>query len=293
MFTFCYFSFTVVRVKILGKIKKDEETEASSGVLGDVFTLPPTTGVRSDAPQISTVESLTGDPATSSRRFQKPSDSPPKSNDSDAGSLLGLILGRHRRSIGIRGVPPPGGDLHYRPIGGKGRDKGMMYYDVLIKKIFKGEDRVRRTKRTFVNAANPSRLFARIYFSSNHGQELEPGVAYMLSGKIMDNELVLPSRGCWMEKWHDLSREQVHGLNRVYAKNCDCMIRFCVRGPHCERMKSFKHPWCDWELGLENLKEPTRDCGAKHNMCLKRHGECQWTTGKGYDSCVNPSGLFP
>lgn len=44
--------------------------------------------------------------------------------------------------------------MWYCLIGGKGCDKGMMYYDVLIKKIFKGEDRVWRIKRIFVDVVN-------------------------------------------------------------------------------------------------------------------------------------------
>lgn len=295
---------TVVRVKILGKIKKDDEiptTEASKEVLGDAFTTAPTETPAAD------VESSSGDPSklvvmkgSSPQSFQKPSDEPPTVSESEDrendvsvktnGSLPGSILGRYKRSLGLRGVPPPGGDL-YRPIGGNHRDKGMMYYDVLIKKVFKGEDNVRKTRGTFIDAANPSRVFAKIYFSSHHGQDLEPGVAYMLSGKIMDNDLILPSRGCWYEKWHELSVEEVRGLHGKYAENCDCTVQFCIPGPHCKMMQSSKHSWCYWEL--RNFREPSRDCGAKHNMCAKQHGMCHWTTGLGYHSCISPSGTFP
>ena len=283
---------TVVRVKILGKIKKDDEipaTEVPEEVLGDAFTPVPTETPTTD------IESSSKDPTTlvvmkgsSLKRFQKSTDEPPtvKTN----GSLLGSILGRYKRSLGLRGVPPPSDDL-YRPIGGNHRDKGMMYYDVLIKKFFKGEDKVRKTKGTFVDAANPSRVFAKIYFSNHHGQDLETGVAYMLSGKIMDNDLILPSRGCWYGKWHELSSEEVHGLHGKYDENCDCTIKFCIPGAHCKMMKSFTHSWCDWEL--RNFREPGRDCGAKHNMCAKRHGVCHWSTGLGYHSCMSPSGYSP
>lgn len=191
--------------------------------------------------------------------------------------------------MGLRGVPPPG-DLYYRPIGGNQRDKGMMYYDVLIKKFFKGEDKVRNSRGTFADAANPSRVFAKIYFSSSHGQDLEAGVAYMLSGRIMDNDLILPSRGCWYEKWDKLSGEEKHGLKEKYAENCDCSVRFCV-GSYCKMMQSYQHSGCYWEL--RNFKEPRNDCGAKHNMCSKQHGACAWSTGHGYQSCIRESGLFP
>lgn len=291
-----HFIFTVVRVKVLGKIKKDESTPAPEivNVLGDSFT-----SSRKNKPTTRDM----GDSSTP-HSFQKPSDLPPGEGGSEVPStvsLLGSILGRHKRSLGVglRGAPPPppAADLHkprhYRPIGGKRRDKGMMYYDVLVKKVFKGGDKVRNTRGTFVDASNPRRFFAKIYFSSHHGQDLEPGVAYMLSGKIMDNDLVLPSRGCWLEKWKDLSGEEVRGLHGKYAKNCDCMINFCVPGYHCKMMQSSLRPSrCAWEL--RNFREPTRDCGAKHNLCAKKQdGVCQWTTGRGFDSCLNPPGLFP
>lgn len=239
--------------------------------------------------------------------FHKLTDMPPgedlKSENPTAkstGSLVGSILGRHKRSlkIGIRGSPlqPPAGGLHkspyYRPIGGKHRDKGMMYYDVLIKKVFKGKDKVRNTRGTFVDASNPKRLFARIYFSSHLGRDLEPGVAYMLSGKIMDNDLVLPSRGGWLEKWTDLSVEEKRGLHGKYADNCDCEIRFCIPGYHCKMVQSSLPPTrCAWEL--RNFREPSRDCGAKHNLCLKYQNACQWTVGKGFHPCLHPPGLVP
>lgn len=283
---------TVARVKILGKIKKDDEiptTEIPEEVLGDAFTPALTETSTTD------VESSSEDPTklvvmkdSSPQSFQKATDEPPtvKTN----GSVPGFILGRYKRSLGLRGAPPPRGDP-YRPIGGNHRDNGMMYYDVLIKKVFKGEDKVRKTRGTFIDAANPSRVFAKIYFSRHHGQDLEPGVAYMLSGKIMDNNLILPSRGCWYEKWHELSSEEVHGLHGKYAENCDCTIKFCIPGPHCKMMQSFTHSWCDWEL--RNFREPARDCGAKHNICAKRHGVCHWTTGLGFHSCLSPSGSYP
>lgn len=268
---------------MLGMIKRDDEVPTTQASAGDKFTFPPTTETLvadTDAPETKTA---------SPPRVQKIGDLPPQSNNSDVGSLLGFIFGRHKRSIGIRGAPPPGGEMRYRPIGGKGRDKGMMYYDVLIKKIFRGEDRVRRTKRTFVDAANPSRLFARIYFSSHHGQDLVPGDAYMLSGRIMGNELVLPSRGCWMQKWRDLSRDQIHGLSKVYAENCECMIQFCIPGL-CASMPESQLR-CNWEL--QNFRQPRRDCGAMHNTCVNKHGQCQWKIGKGYDSCTKPSEPLP
>ncbi|KAJ7376928.1 Metalloproteinase inhibitor 3 [Desmophyllum pertusum] len=287
---FCNADF-VVRVKILGKIKKDEETpttEAPDEVLGDVITTASTTDTpapdsSTGKSQLSTVESNTEDPtrlvvmkSSSPQNFQKPSDTPPEDkhnvqdNSQDAssksnGSLLGSLLGRYKRSLGLRGAPPPGGDLSYRPIGGTRRDKGMMYYDVLIKKVFK--------------------VKIEIYFSSHHGQDLETDVAYMLSGKIMDNDLILPSRGCWMEKWHELSGEEVRGLRGVYAENCECPIKFCF-GPYCKTIQSFKPSTCGWEL--RNFREPMRDCAARHNMCARQHGTCQWTTGQGYDSCMRP-----
>lgn len=280
--SFCKADF-VVRVKVLGKIKRDDEVPTTEASAGDKFTVPSPTErlvADTDAPETK---------SASTRRFQKIDDLPPQSNNSDAGSLLGLIFARHKRNIGIRGAPAPGGKMRYRPIGGKGRDKGMMYYDVLIKKIFKGEDRVRRTKRTFVDASNPSRLFARIYFSSHHGQDLVLGDAYMLSGKIMDNELILPSRGCWMQKWRDLSKDQIHGLNKVYAENCECMVQFCFPGRCASMPKSQLQ--CNWKL--QNFREPRRDCGARHNACVNTRGQCQWKIGKEYDSCINPSGILP
>lgn len=281
--------FTVARVKILGKIKQDDDpptTEAANKLLNDIFTTAPTTGT----PFTEDPTKLVVMKSSSPQNFQKPSDTPPAVSESEDSSLLGSLLGRHKRSVGIRGVPPPGGNLQYRAMGGNHRDKGMMYYDVLIKKVFKGEDKVRKTRGTFIDAANPSRLFAKIYFSSHHGQDLEPGVAYMLSGKIMGNDLVLPSRGCWYEKWHDLSGEEVHGLHGKYSENCDCAINVCF-GYRCKMMQSFKHSGCGWQL--RNFREPRRDCAAKHNMCAKQHGTCQWTTGHGYHSCMSPSGLFP
>lgn len=243
--------------------------------------------------------------SSASQSFHKSVDSPPGEDEakphtvSSESSLVGSILGRHKRGlVGVRGAPtpPPVGGLdkssYHRPIGGQRRDKGMMYYDVLIKKIFKGEDKVRNIRGTFIDASNPRRLFAKVYFSSHHGQDLEPGVAYMLSGKIMDNDLVLPSRGCWLEKWEDLSKEELHGLHGNYAANCDCNIRFCVPGFHCKMVQSSLRPTkCAWEL--RNFKEPSRDCGAKHNWCVKQQGSCHWTTGHGFDLCLNPPRLFP
>jgi len=294
---FCKADF-VVRVKILGKIKKDEGTPAP-----EVVPTPEST-TRHEVDKSSTenpTKPVAKEKSASLQSFQKPSDLPPGEDPTvkTTGSLLGSILGRHKRSLGlgIRGAPPPppATTLHkspyHRPIGGQHRDKGMMYYDVLIKKVFKGGDKVRNTRGTFVDAANPKRFFARIYFSPHHGQELEAGVAYMLSGKIMDNDLVLPSRGCWLEKWKDLSREEVHGLHRKYAENCDCMINFCIPGSHCKMMQSLYPSRCAWQL--RNFREPSRDCGAKHNMCTKHRGKCHWKTGHGFDSCLNSPGLFP
>lgn len=290
---FCKADF-VVRVKILGKIKRDDETPAPEVVFGDSFNSLP-----APEPTPDDVDESTKDPtkmvvkdSSTRRSFQKPSDFPPGEDGTEqpTESLLDSLLGRHRRSsvLGIRGVPPPPAASFYKPRE-QHRDKGMMYYDVLIKKVFKGGDKVRNSRGTFVDASNPKRFFARIYFSSYHGQDLEPGVAYMLSGKIMDNDLVLPSRGCWLEKWTDLSRDEVRGLHWKYAANCDCMINFCVQG-RCRKMPPLE---CAWEVPWVHLREPTRDCGAKHNLCVKHQNECQWTTGRGFDSCSNPSGYIP
>jgi len=300
---FCKADF-VVRVKILGKVKKDIRTPPPAIVLGDSFINSPSLPTSPDnLDDSSTADSTTppvGKKSSIPLSLQKPVDMPPgediteKPSVQPSMSVRHSLLGRHRRSLGlgIRGAPPPppASNLYNRPFSRRGRDKGMMYYDVLIKKVFKGGDKVRNTKGTFIDAANPRRFFARIYFSPYHGQELEAGVAYMLSGKIMNNELLLPNSGCWMEKWEDLSKEEKHGLHGKYAKNCDCRIRFCVPG-FCDRLQAFPLPsQCAWEL--RNFREPSRDCGARHNLCIKHQNECHWTVGKGFDSCLNPA-VFP
>ena len=284
---------------------KDEGTLLSQVIDVRTSSSTPQLTSRADLDE-SSAEEPVEEEKSMPQSFRKLNDLPPgedrKSEDPTAtntGSLDGSILGRHKRSlkIGIRGSPlqSPAGGLHkspyYRPVG-KHRDKGMMYYDVLIKKVFKGKDKVRNTRGIFVDASNPKRFFARVYFSSHHGQDLEPGVAYMLSGKIMDNDLVLPSRGCWLEKWTDLSAEEKRGIHGKYADNCDCKIDFCIPGYHCKMIQSsLSSTQCAWEL--HNFREPSRDCGAKHNVCVKHKNACQWTIGKGFYPCLYPPGLLP
>ena len=195
-----------------------------------------------------------------------------------------------------RGPRPPPHRPHpnpYRRIGGRHRDKTMFFYDVLIKKVFKGGDQVANSKAAFPDASDPRgrRMFARIYFSSHNGLDLDRRGSYLLSGSIMGNKLVLPSGGCWLDKWTDLAEDEILGLHGQYLDNCKCGINFCFPGRHCERMKAMNGPVCSWEL--RNFRKPSHDCGARHQICTMNQDSCQWVTGKGFNDCLNPESFIP
>lgn len=84
------------------------------------------------------------------------------------GFVFGFILGWYKWSLGLCGVLFFRGDI-YCFIGGNYWDNGMMYYDVLIKKVFKGEDKVWKIRGIFIDVVNLFCVFVKIYFFCYYG----------------------------------------------------------------------------------------------------------------------------
>lgn len=281
---FCWADF-VIRVKILGKIKTDKGAPSSDFLVDSQKTQP---SERNSAELSSIVNESSGDEPslrqleeTMTEILHKESDLPPTEDTMDdssfksTSSLLDAIFRRRKRSLGIglRGAPLLLKGNFHEPQPIKRVDENMDYYDVLIKKIFKGRDKLRNINGAFVDAANPKRLFAKVYVASYVAQDLEPYAAYMLSGKIMQNNLVIATNACWFEKWQDLSKDQIRGLHGKYAQNCDCNITPCFP---CKGVPP---------AATECLWNVLGDCAIRHGTCVKHNNECIWTKGQGFDSC--------
>lgn len=285
---FCWAQF-VIRVKILSKIKK-YDSASSSQVTHTAFPKSMVDSLKTQQSNAQRNEDEASAEGPSLRQieniYHKGRDLPPGEDTAGDSSFKGtssgldVILGRHKRSLDIRLRGVPSHVRNYRPAG---LDRGMMYYDVLIKKIFKGEDKVRNIDGAFVDAAKPKRLFARVYVGFNTAQNLEPGEAYMLSGRIMRNSLVVSSNFCWYEKWKNLSKVQKHGLNGKYAENCDCKITQCYTEEQCKAMVIFK----------KCLLYFRDECGVSHRTCVKQNNVCSWEESKEFDICSNQQPNLP